>query len=406
MNTKRTADLPLHYGRVPPWLASRMAKLGRAIVEAIVLEYGTKELLVRLSDPLWFQSLGAVMGMDWHSSGITTSVVGALKKAINPLSKELGIYVCGGRGRHSKNTPNELLRVADQTGLDGHHLVRCSRLSAKVDNTTIQDGFQIYLHAFFVTKEGKWSVIQQGLNNQNGYARRYHWHSDAFESFVNQPHQSIYGQNQGLILNLTDAEANPARSSILDFSLQLPDRAISELSKIRLPAHHDVKAKDVNLKRLGSVIAMAYETQPKGFEDLLLIKGLGPRTLQSLALVSEVIYGKPTRFEDPARFSFAHGGKDGHPFPVPTKVFDKTIYTLKHAIQKAKLGHTDKKEAIKGLHTFAKKIEADFVPNGNFEQLIEREKKLAPQFGGRTVMDDLKKKTRRKVHVNQQLKLF
>ncbi len=346
------------------------------------------------------------MGMDWHSSGITTSVIGALKKAINPLSKELGIYVCGGRGRHSRNTPLELMQIADRTGLDGDYLVRCSRLSAKVDNTALQDGFQIYLHAFFVTREGQWSVVQQGLNNQSGYARRYHWHSEAFESFVNEPHDLIYGKNQGLILNLTDSGAALARQSISDFAASHPEKAINEIRKIRLPEHHDVQAKDVDLKRLGSVIALAHETQPAGFEDLLLIKGLGPRTLQSLALVSEVIYGAPSRFEDPARYSFAHGGKDGHPFPVPTVVFDKTIYTLKHAIQKAKLGHTEKKEAIRGLHQLAKKIEKDFIPNDNFDQLIEREKKLSNQFGGRTVMDDLKKKTRRKVHTNRQLSLF
>ena len=406
MSRSGTADLPLHHGRVPYWLANRMAKLGRAIVEAVVLEYGRDEFLKRISDPLWFQSLGAVMGMDWHSSGITTSVIGALKKAINPIAHDLGLYVCGGRGRHSRNTPNELLGIAHQTGLDGHHLVRCSRLSAKVDNTAIQDGFQIYLHAFFVSLDGKWSVVQQGLNDKNGYARRYHWHSDAFESFVNDPHSFIYGKNQGLILNLTHGDADTTRNTLVDFTRQHPDRALKEIRQIRLPAHHDVKSKDVDLKRLGSVIALAYETQPTDFEGLLLLQGLGPRTLQSLTLVSEVIYGTPSRFQDPARFSFAHGGKDGHPFPVPTKVFDKTIYTLKHAIQKAKLGNSDKKEAIKGLHQLAVRIEKDFIPNENFDQLIEREKQMSKQYGGRTVMDDLKKRTTRKRHIDRQLKLF
>ncbi len=402
-----TADLPLHYGRVPPWLAERMRKLGRAVVEAIVLEYGKGEMLRRLSDPLWFQSFGAVLGMDWHSSGITTSVVGALKRAINPMSKEIGIYVCGGRGRHSRNTPKELLEVADRTGLDGHYLVKCSRLSAKVDNTAIQDGFQIYLHSFFVTDEGEWTVVQQGLNDQSGYARRYHWHSKAFESFVNQPHTFIYGRNQGLILNLTDNKADRTRNTVVNFSNQRPDAALREIRKIRMPAHHDVKAKDINLKRLGSVIALAYDEDIADFEDLLLLKGLGPRTLQSLTLVSEVIYGTASRFEDPARYSFAHGGKDGHPFPVPTKVYDNTISTLQRAVEKAKIGRSDKKEAIKSLHTMARKIEEDFVPNDQYDKLVEKEWEMSKGLGGRTVQDDLVRADKKpRQQINRQLSLF
>ena len=408
-NRSGTADLPLHHGRVPPWLANRMAKLSRPIVEAIVLEFGKEELMLRLSDPMWFQSFGAVLGMDWHSSGITTSVVGALKRAINPMSHELGIYVCGGRGRHSRNTPQELRQISEKTGLDGDHLVRCSRLSAKVDNTAIQDGFQIYLHSFIVTAEGDWTVIQQGLNDKNGYARRYHWHSKAFESFVNDPHTFIYGQQHaGLILNLTDNQADPTRQKLVEFSNQDPFKALSEIRKIRMPAHHDVKAKDVNLKRLGSVIALAHESEVQDFESLLLLKGLGPRTLQSLTLVSEVIYGTPSRFEDPARYSFAHGGKDGHPFPVPTKIYDKTIHTLQTAVEKAKIGDKDKQTAIKSLHQLALNIEKDFVPNDKYEALVEKEWEMSNQWGGRTVFDAPSKKAaqRRKKVVNRQLKLF
>ncbi len=408
-NRSGTADLPLHHGRVPPWLANRMAKLSRPIVEAIVLEFGKEELMLRLSDPLWFQSFGAVLGMDWHSSGITTSVVGALKRAINPMAHELGVYVCGGRGRHSRNTPGELLQVANKTGLDGHHLVRCSRLSAKVDNTAIQDGFQIYLHCFVVTSEGDWTVIQQGLNDQSGYARRYHWHSKAFESFVNDPHTWIYGQQQGLILNLTDNKAGDTRQKLVEFSRQDPEKALAEVRKIRMPEHHDVKAKDVDMKRLGSIIALAHETEVNDFENLLLLKGLGPRTLQSLSLVSEVIYGTPSRFEDPARYSFAHGGKDGHPFPVPTKIYDKTIHTLRTAVEKAKIGDTEKKDAIKGLHNLALKIEKDFIPNDNYDKLIEREWEMSNQWGGRTVFDAQSKKVaqkRKRKPSGRQLKLF
>ncbi|MEM6726124.1 MAG: DUF763 domain-containing protein, partial [Bacteroidota bacterium] len=326
------ADLPLHHGTLPPWLAQRMARLGRAVTEAIILEYGKSEFMKRLSDPLWFQSLGCVMGMDWHSSGITTSVVGALKRAINPISHELGLHVCGGRGKHSRKTPQELFQVAEKTGLDGHYLARCSRLSAKVDNTAIQDGYQIYLHSFIVSDEGEWAVVQQGMNTDNGYARRYHWHSPQFESFVNDPHTSVCGMNQGLILNLTDEQADPTRDAIIEVANQKPDKAVLEIRKILMPRHHDVKMKDVDLKRLGTVIAMAYEKDLRNFEELLLVNGLGPRTLQSLTLVSEVIHGTPSRFKDPARFSFAHGGKDGHPFPVPTKVYDETIETLRKAV--------------------------------------------------------------------------
>lgn len=392
MNTSASgrhhADLPLHYGRVPPWLANRMATLGRAIVEAIVLEYGKGELLQRLSDPLWFQSFGAVLGMDWHSSGITTSVVGALKRAINPISRELGLHVCGGRGRHSKNTPRELLQIADRTGLDGDHLVLCSRLSAKVDNTAIQDGFSIYLHSFVLSDEGEWAVIQQGMNDATGLARRYHWHSKAFNSFLQDPHTFILGMNQGLILNLTDQQAGKTRQGILDLAGHHPVKMIQEIRQIQMPRRHDVLAEDINLKRLGSILAMAYEQDLQDFESLLLLPGCGPRTLQSLTLVSEVIYGTPSRFSDPARYSFAHGGKDGKPFPVPTTVYDRTIDTLRTAVDKAKIGHTDKQKAIRSLHDTARRLEEGFTPNDRFDQVIEREWKESHLFGGKTVMTD------------------
>ena len=381
------ADLPLHYGRVPSWLSTRMAKLGGAIIESIVLEYGKAEVLKRLSDPLWFQSFGAVLGMDWHSSGITTSVVGALKRSLNPIAKELGIYVCGGRGKHSKNTPRELYEIGEKTGLDADRLIRSSRLCAKIDNSVVQDGFQIYLHSFIVTDEGDWAIVQQGMNTSNRYARRYHWHSKQLQSYLENPHTSVCGQNQGLILNLTDKKADKTRASILDITQQHPTRMMEEIAKIRMPAHHDVKAKDINLKRLGSVLALSQDIELQDFETLLLMKGVGPRTIQSLTLVSEVIYGTPSRFEDPARYSFAHGGKDGHPFPVPTKVYDKTISTLRTAVEKAKIGHSDRQLALKKLHEQAQKIEGTFVPNNNFEKLIEKEWTESNLLGGRTVFD-------------------
>ncbi len=380
------ADLPLHGGRVPEWLARRMASMGGAIVEALLVEFGKKEVIQRLSDPAWFQSLGCVLGMDWHSSGITTSVVGALKRSINQRSKEWGLYVCGGRGRHSRKTPSELLVIADQTGLNGDELVRSSRLAAKVDNTAVQDGFQIYLHSFILSDEGDWAVVQQGMNGAVGYARRYHWHSGDLKSFINEPHTSVYGRNQGSILNLTDQDASTARTGILDIAAEDTTRMIQEIRKMRLPAHHDVRSSDVNLRRLGTVLALSKELPTKDFESLLLVEGLGPRTLQSLALVSEVIYGTPTRFKDPARFSFAHGGKDGHPFPVPTKVYDESIGVLKSAVQRARIGHPDKLKALKALHSAAENMESNFIPNGNLEDVIEQERRDSWKYGGRTVM--------------------
>jgi uncharacterized protein len=388
MKRSGSADLPLHYGSVPKWLAERMAKLGFAITESIITEYGKEEVLRRLSDPFWFQSLGAVMGMDWHSSGITTSVMGALKRAINPHSKELGIYICGGKGKYSRQTPDELLKIADSTGLNGNELVRCSKLSAKVDNTAIQDGFQLYTHNFIVSNTGEWAVVQQGMRLGDKTARRYHWHSENIKSFVEEPHTAICGINQGNILNLTATEANGARVGILNVSVGNPNEIINAFQHLRMPSHHEVRAENVNLKRLGSTLWLAHEQQPENFEELLLMKGVGPRTIQSLALVSEVIHGSPVRFKDPARFSFAHGGKDGHPFPVPLKVYDETIEVLQKAVQKAKMGETDKATAIKKLHEISARVEKDFIPNNNFDALIEKERNESGKYGGRTVFGD------------------
>lgn len=354
------ADLPLHYGTVPPWLAQRMCLLGGAIVEAIVMEYGRQALLQRLSDPFWFQSLGCVLGMDWHSSGITTSVMNALKKAINKRSAELGIYVCGGRGKASLQTPAELLAIANKTGLNGDELVKCSKLSAKVDNTAVQDGFQLYLHSFVVTQEGEWTVIQQGMNPNERMARRYHWLSSNLRSFMEEPHTSVCGINQGLILNLTDKLATPTKDGILQLTKEAPGKLMRDVALI-LPRHHEVKAEDVNLKRLGAALLLAHETNIADIESLLLLEGVGPRTLQSLTLVSEVIHGTPSRFSDPARFSFAHGGKDGHPFPVPTSVYDETIEIFDKAIRQARLGEKEKSEALKASPLFHKKWKKDIL---------------------------------------------
>jgi hypothetical protein len=401
MNRSGHADLPLHHGKVPPWLAQRMSRLGSSIVEVIVSEYGKEAFLARISDPMWFQSFGAVLGMDWHSSGMTTSVMGALKSGLRPKAGEMGIFVCGGRGKHSRKTPDELIRIADHTGLDGNELVRASKLSAKVDSVAVQDGFQLYLHSFIVTREGQWAVVQQGMNTESRYARRYHWHSPSVASFTSEPHAAVCGENQGKILNLVHKEALKTQEGLLDITRENPDRIKKELRKMALPAHHEVRPIDVNPKRLNAILTLAHEQPPRDFESLLLLKGCGPRTLQSLTLVSEVIHGTPSRFEDPARFSFAHGGKDGHPFPVPTRTYDEVIETLDKVVNKAHIAHTEKQNALKRLHQTAQRLENREVPPPLVNDQIAKEWEQSPLFGGRTVMDDKRKKGQ-----GDQLKLF
>ncbi|MCO6149340.1 DUF763 domain-containing protein [Flavobacterium sp. NRK1] len=404
MKRSGSADLPLHGGHVPLWLSERMAKLGLAIVETIAMEFSTSEVISKLSNPFWFQSFGAVMGMDWHSSGITTSVLGALKKSVNPHAKELGIYICGGKGKHSVKTPDELMIVGERTGLNGTELAGLSRLTAKVDNTAIQDGFQLYQHNFIVNNKGEWCVIQQGMNDNSGTARRYHWHSENLQSFINEPHTFIYGQNQGKILNLTAATAADTREKSLLIVNEHPDRVLKEINHLVMPNHHDVRMKDVNMKRLGAMLWVAHENKPQDFEELLMLKGMGPRTIQSVSLVSEIIYGTPTRFDDPARFSFAHGGKDGHPFPVPVKVFDETISTLQTAIQRARIGNSDKMDAIKKLSEISRNAEKDFSPNNNFEALLQKERDESYKYGGRTIFG--KAKPPKNKNDDNQLSLF
>lgn len=395
MKRSGVADLPLHGGRVPPWLAERMTKLGTAITENIVHHYGTSTFLSRLSDPFWFQAFGAVMGMDWHSSGITTSVMGALKRGLAPHADELGLYFCGGRGRFSRNTPNELRSIAEQRGFDAEALVRTSRLTARVDNNAIGDGFQIYLHSFVVTSTGEWAVVQQGLNDQNGLARRYHWHSATVRDFIAEPHTGIVGENQGTIMNLVDSRADRAQTALLEIANEHPEKTLRHL---RMPAHHEVQAKNVDLKRLGAVLAVAYEKDLHDFAELLLLEKLGPRTLQSLALVAEVVHGAPSRFKDPARFAFAHGGKDGHPHPVPLKTYDESLNFLRKSLDAAKVGHTDKVEGFRRLDRYVRLVETNLKPEADFKGLIRHENAISPAVGGRTVFDD---KPRRSVNPRQ-----
>ncbi len=406
-----SADLPLHGGRVPAWLAMRMAALGRVIVEAIVHEYGRDELLRRLSSPFWFQSFGAVMGMDWHSSGITTSVLGALKRGLAPLGDELGIYVCGGRGRHSRRTPDELQTVGERTGLDADALARSSRLVAKVDGAAVQDGYELYLHGFVVSREGRWCVVQQGLNDARGEARRYHWLSEGLASFVEAPHAAIEGRPAGNIVNLTDVRAARSRAASVTLAQEGPVRVVrilrsqrdtdaarashgnlaldlfadaEPLPHLSMPAHHDVRASDVALRRLHATLAAAADRGPQDFADLLLTPGVGARTVASLAFVAEVLHGAPARFADPGRFSLAHGGKDGHPFPVPLRVYDRTIQVLRSAMERARLGNADRLAAMRRLDDAARTLEHT-ARGPSFDAFVAAERACSPELGGRQV---------------------
>jgi uncharacterized protein len=393
-----SADLPLHNGRVPAWLGQRMSTLGAIITQAIVHHYGREEFLQRLAHPFWFQSFGAVMGMDWHSSGITTSVIGALKRGLAPLQSELGIYVCGGRGSNSRRTPEELTALGERTGFDGAALTRASRLVAKVDSAAVQDGFELYLHGFFVTEDGKWTVVQQGMNGDKRQARRYHWHSETLKSFVDEPHSAIDGPAQGEIINLTDHRAERARSAQLDLlgalgpdgiareyaALSKQPDAQPELPHLIMPAHHDVRASDVFTRRLHGTLAAAAECGPRDFPELLLTPGVGARTVQSLAMVAEVVHGAPYRFKDPARFSLAHGGKDRHPYPVPIKVYDETIRVLKSAVQQASLGRNEQMQALKRLDNQSRLLERT-ATGPSFDAFVAQERNRSPALGGRSV---------------------
>jgi hypothetical protein len=404
MNRSGTADLPLQGGRVPPWLAGRMTALGTAIAENIVATYGPAELLTRLSDPFWFQAFGCVLGMDWHSSGITTSVMGALKRGLNPLCAELGLAVCGGRGRHSVRTPEELRSFSLQNNLDGEALARTSRLTARIDNNAVADGFQLYLHSFVILRSGEWAVVQQGMNPQNRLARRYHWHSPAVRDFVSDPHTAIVGKPQGTILNLVDARAEKAQQALLTITREPIESSLNDARKLTMPAHHEVRAKDIDLKRLGAVLAVAHQQDLRDFASLLLLEGLGPRTLQSLALIAEVVHGAPGRFSDPARFSFAHGGKDGHPFPVPLKTYDESLSVLRRSLAAARLGHTEKVDGFKRLDRLTRTVERDRVPVADFDAALAHEQSISASLGGRTVFDD--KLSGRRSKTSSQLRLF
>jgi hypothetical protein len=379
-----------------------MTRLGTVISQAIVHHYGRDELVRRLAHPFWFQSFGAVMGMDWHSSGITTSVIGALKRGLAPIAGDLGIHVCGGRGRHSRQTPAELTAVGERVGLDGLALGKASRLVAKVDSAAVQDGFDLYLHGFIVTDDGNWVVVQQGMNDSRRQARRYHWLSEGLTSFVDAPHAAIEGRQQGEIINLTDRRAEAARLAQIDLLRSLgPDGIVRELAALEpslepqlpaqgvlphlmMPGHHDVRPENVVTRRLHGALAAAAQQAPADFAQLLLVPGVGARTVQALAMVAEVVHGAPSRFSDPARFSLALGGKDRHPFPVPLKVYDQTLTVLKSAVSNAKLGREEEIGALKRLDDQARHLERH-ASGPTVREHLDTERLASHSYGGRSI---------------------
>jgi len=349
-----TADLPLHGGRAPRWLFSRMVALGREVLCALTEEFGPTEVLRRLADPYWFQALGCLLGFDWHSSGLTTTTCGALKEALGQVGGELGLYAAGGKGAASRRAPQEILARGEELSVEPDRLVYASRMAAKVDSAALQDGFQIYQHVFFFDRAGRWCVVQQGMREESGMARRYHWISEGLTSFVEEPHAGVVGERAGLVLNLVAREAAPARGTIPELARKPPERLVSELSRItrlRLPRRHQLLLSDLNPQRLKGVLLRAYESEARDFESLLGVQGLGAKGIRALALLAELIYGAPASFRDPARFSYAHGGKDGTPYPVDRGTYDRTIQALRRAVRRARLGQREELAALRRLAT-------------------------------------------------------
>jgi hypothetical protein len=349
------ANLPLHGGKAPRWLFSRMKRMAGAMAQVICEEFGPDELLVRLSDPAWFQALGCVLGFDWHSSGVTTTVCGALKEGVRGFGPSVGLFVGGGKGGRSRKTPQEITEACETLGRDPEPLVYASRMSAKVDSAALQDGYQIYQHCFLFTTSGRWAVVQQGMNDANGYARRYHWLADHVDDFVCEPHAAIAAQARGATLNMVASESGAARDASADAARLHPDKLLAEVEKLHgltLPRRHEVLLRDINPRHLHKVMLATYERQPEDFERLLGLRGVGPKTIRSLALIGELIYEAPASTRDPARYSFAHGGKDGHPYPVNREVYDQSIDFLRQSLDRSRLDRSDKREALRKLARF------------------------------------------------------
>ncbi|HEY2431580.1 MAG TPA: DUF763 domain-containing protein [Vicinamibacterales bacterium] len=352
-----SAQLPLHGGRAPAWLFSRMVRLAREITANVVQDYGSDEMLRRLSDPFWFQAFGCVLGFDWHSSGVTTTVTGALKEGLRGTEKDLGIYVGGGKGAVSRRTPGEIVAFCDRLSIDAAPLVYASRMAAKVDSAAVQDGYQLYHHAFFFTPTAGWCVVQQGMDEHSRMARRYHWLASRLESFVNEPHAAVCAEQEAPTLNLVAAESEAARGASAALAREKPQvvlSAIKDRPLLDMPRRHAVLLADVNPQHLDRILLKTYERAPADFESLLGMEGVGAKTLRALALAAEIIHGTPASTRDPARFSFAHGGKDGFPYPVDLGTYDKTIETLRAAVNKAGIDRSERVKALKRLAEYGR----------------------------------------------------
>ena len=406
MISSGTIGMPLHFGKVPSFLTTRMGQMGDAIVESIVYNYGKSEVLTRMSDPNWFQALGAVMGMHWNSSGVTATVLGSLKQHVNPKARDLGIYILGGKGKYAWNTPKQIDRVADRHGLPGTELARSARLTGRIDNNAVQDGFNLYQQYFILSDEGEWTSISQGMNRDTRRARRYHWHSPTVRSFGDSPHTGIVGMERQRVLNLTDKGADMLRSHMVDLTKEQPKIVAEAVREAELPNRHDVRKEDINMTRLASVLDLAYNRDVENFEELVDLHGVGPRTLKALAMASEVIHGDATRFDDPARFSFAVGGKDGRPHPIDTKAFDETVEMLQNSVDKSKLGDKDKSDALKRLHDISVDGETKGTPIEFLQDLIEHEWNHAENSGGKTFMGNVIKGVTRQLMNTQNPLLY
>ena len=349
-----TADLPLHTGRAPAWLFDRMKQLAPAIVEAIVVDRGPAAVLERLSDPNWFQAFGCVLGFDWHSSGVTTTVCGALKEGLAGRESDTGIFVAGGKGKTSRKTPQELAAIGSRTGLDGNRLAYTSRMTAKVDSAAVQDGFDLYHHCFLVARTGEWAVVQQGMRDRDGSARRYHWLGSRITDLVNEPHAAVASESRGqAVLNLVASESAATRAASAQFAAEDPKVTAKEIARaitLELPRRHWVDIeRDINPRHLQTVMLRTYEAAPADFERLLAVQGVGPAALRALSLISELLYGAPASTRDPARYSFAHGGKDGFPFPVDRASYDTSIDVMRSALDRARIGNMDRLHALRRL---------------------------------------------------------
>jgi hypothetical protein len=401
-----TIGMPLHFGKVPSFLTERMGKMGDAIVESIVYNYGKSEVLTRMSDPNWFQALGAVMGMHWNSSGVTATVLGSLRPYVNAKAQDLGLYILGGKGKYAWNTPKQINRVANRHGLPGTELARSARLTNRIDNNAVQDGFNLYQQYFILSDEGEWTSISQGMNRNTRRARRYHWHSPSVRSFGDSPHTGIMGLEKQQVLNLTDSSADLLRTHMVDLTKESPKIVVEAVREAELPDRHDVRKEDINMSRLASVLDLAYNRDIEKFEDLVELQNVGPRTLKALAMASEVIHGDATRFDDPARFAFAVGGKDGRPHPIDTKALDETVDMLQNAVDHAKLGDKEKSQALKRLHQVAKKGESKGTPIDFLSDLIDHEWNHAENSDGKTFMGSVVKGLTRKIMDTQNGVLY